>query len=50
MALIVCSALVVFLKTTIEKTGYYVRNVSDGRTQFVLVWREILFVSLVRDK
>ena len=32
-----------------QKTGY-VRNVSDGRTHFVLVWRKILFVSLVRDK
>jgi hypothetical protein len=30
-----------------EKTGYDVRNVSDGRTHFVLVWRKILFVSLV---
>jgi hypothetical protein len=27
-----------------------VRNVSDGRTHFVLVWRKILFLSLVRDK
>jgi hypothetical protein len=49
MTLIVCSALVVFLKTTMEKTGYDVRNVSDGLTHFVLVWRKILFVSLVRD-
>jgi len=28
----------------------HVRNVSDGRTHFVLVWRKILFVRLVRDK
>jgi hypothetical protein len=48
--LIVCSALVVFLKTAMEKSGYDVRNVSDGRTHFVLIWRKILFVSLVRDK
>jgi hypothetical protein len=27
-----------------------VRNVSDGRTHFVLVWRKSLFMSLVRDK
>ena len=47
--LIVCSVLVVSLKTTME-TRYNVRNVSVGRTHFVLVWREILFVSLVRDK
>jgi hypothetical protein len=33
-----------------EKTRYDVRNVSDGRTHFVLVWRKILFVRLVRDK
>jgi len=37
--LIVCSVLVVSLKTTMEKTGYDVRNVSDGYTHFVLVWR-----------
>jgi hypothetical protein len=49
MTLIVCSAQVVFLKTTMEKTGYDVQNVSDGRAH-VLVWRKILFVSLVRDK
>jgi len=48
--LIVCSVLVVSLKTTTEKTRYDVRNVSDGRTHFVLVWRKILFVSLVKDK
>ena len=48
--LIVCSVLVVSLKTTMEKTRYDVRNVSDGRTHFVLVWRKILFVSLVRYK
>ena len=48
--LIVCSVLVVSLKTTMEKTRYDVRNVSDGRTHFVLVWRKILFVSLVKDK
>ena len=48
--LIVCSVLVISLKTTMEKTRYDVRNVSDGRTHFVLVWRKILFVSLVRDK
>jgi len=48
--LVVCFVLVVSLKTTMEKTRYDVRNVSDGRTHFVLVWRKILFVSLVRDK
>jgi hypothetical protein len=48
--LIVCSVLVVSLKTTMEKSGYDVRNVSDGRTYFVLVWRNILFVRLIRDK
>ena len=48
--LTVCSVLVVSLKTTIEKNGYDVRNVSDGRIHFVLVWRKILFVSLVKDK
>jgi len=48
--LIVCSVLVVCLKTAIEKTRYDVRNVSDGRTHCVLVWRKILFVILVRDK
>jgi hypothetical protein len=48
--LIVCSVLVVSLKTTLEKTRYDVRNVSHGRTHFVLVWRKRLFVSLVRDK
>jgi len=47
---IVCSVLVVSLKTTLEETRYDVRNVSDGRTHFLLVWRKILFVSLVRDK
>jgi hypothetical protein len=46
----VCSVLVVSLWTTKKKTGYDVRNVSDGRTHFVLVRRKILFVSLVRDK
>jgi len=45
-----CVVLVVSLKTTMEKTGYDVRNISDGRTHFVLVWRKILFESLVRDK
>jgi len=33
--LIVCSVLVVSLKTTVEKTRYDVRNVSDGCTHFV---------------
>ena len=45
-----CSVLVISLKTTMEKTRYNVRNVSDGKTHYVLVWREILFVSLVRYK
>ena len=45
-----CSELVVTLKTTMEKSGYDVRNLSDGRARIVLVWRKILFVSLVRDK
>jgi len=48
--LIVCSLLIVSLKTTMEKTRYDVSNISDGRTHFLLVWRKILFVSLVRDK
>ena len=48
--LIVCSILVVSLKPTMEKTRYDGRKVSDGRTNFVLVWRKILFLSLVRDK
>jgi len=39
----VCSVLVVSLKTTVEKTRYDVRNVSDGRTNFVLVWRKSLW-------
>jgi hypothetical protein len=42
--------LVISIKTTMEKTGYDVRNVSDGRTHFMLVWRKIWFVSLVRHK
>jgi hypothetical protein len=46
----VCSVQVVSLKTAMEKSGYDVRNIADGRTQFVLVWRKNLFVSLVRDK
>jgi len=48
--LIVCTVLVVSLKTTMEKSGYDVRNISDGRTYFVLVWRKILFVKLVGYK
>jgi len=48
--LTVCSVLVVSLKTTVEKTRYDVRNVSDARIHFVLVWRKSSFVSLVRDK
>jgi hypothetical protein len=48
--LIVCSVLVVSLKTAMEKSGYDVRNISDGRTHCVLVWRKILFVSLFRNK
>ena len=48
--LIVCSVPVVSLKNTLENTRYDVRNVPDGRTHFVLVWRKILFVSLVGDK
>ena len=45
-----CTVLVVSLKTTMEKSGYDVRNISDGRTYFVLVWRKILYVKLVGDK
>ena len=48
--LTVCSVPVVPLKTAMWKSGYDVGNISDGRIQFVLVWREILFVRLVRDK
>ena len=39
-----------FSEATVEKTRNDVRNVSDGRTHFVLVWGKILFVRLVRDK
>jgi hypothetical protein len=46
----VCSVLVSSLKTTMEKSGYDVQNISDGCTHFVLVWRKNLFVSHVRDK
>jgi hypothetical protein len=35
--LIVCSVLVVSLKTTMEKTGYDVGNIADGCTHFALV-------------
>jgi len=35
--LAVCSVLVVSLKTTMEKSGYDVRNISEGRTHCVLV-------------
>jgi hypothetical protein len=47
---IVCSVLVVSLKTTMEQSGYDVRNISDGRTNCVLVWSKILFEKLFRDK
>jgi len=46
----VCTVLVVSLKTKKEKNGYDMRNISDGRTHLVLVWRKILFGSHVRDK
>ena len=45
-----CTVLVVSLKTTMEKSRYNVRSISDGRPHFVLVWRKILLLSLVRDK
>jgi hypothetical protein len=48
--LIICTVLVVSLKTTMEMSEYYVRHVSDGRDHVVLVWKMILFVNLVRDK
>jgi hypothetical protein len=48
--LIVCSLLVVPLKTTMEKSRYDVQNISDERTHCVLVRRKILFVNLVKDK
>ena len=48
--LIFCTLLVVSMKTALENTGYDLRNVSDRRRHFVLVWRKILFVSLIRDK
>jgi len=48
--LIVCSVLVVSGKTTMEKSGYNVRNISDGRTHCVLVWRKIWLVSFFWDK
>jgi hypothetical protein len=44
------TVLDVSLKTTKEKNGYDVQNISDGRTRFVLVWRKTVFVSLVRGK
>ena len=34
----------------IKKTRCDVRKVSDGHTQFVLVWKKILFVRLVEDE
>jgi hypothetical protein len=46
----VCSVPVVSLKTTMEDSGYDVRNISDERTHFVVVWWKNLFVSFVRDK
>jgi hypothetical protein len=48
--LIVCSVLVVSLKTTMDKSGYDVRNILDGHKQFLLVWRKVLIVSLVKNK
>jgi hypothetical protein len=48
--LIVCSVLVVSLKTAMEKSENDVRNIADGRKHCVLVWRKNLFVSLVRGK
>jgi len=48
--LTVCSVLVISLKTTMEKSGNDVRNISDWCTHFVMVWRKILFVRLVRNK
>jgi hypothetical protein len=48
--LIVCSVPVVSLKTAMEKRGYDVRNILERRTQCVLVWRKVLFVSLLTDK
>jgi hypothetical protein len=33
-----------------EKSGYDVGNIADGRLHCVLVWRKIMFVSLERDK
>ena len=34
---VVCSVLVVSLKTTMEKTRYNASNISDGHSHFVLV-------------
>jgi hypothetical protein len=45
-----CNVLVVSPKTTMEKTGYDVQNVSDGRTLLMLVWKKILLACLNRDK
>jgi len=39
-----------FSKDHKGKNGYEVQNISDGHMHFILVWRKILFVSLVRDK
>ena len=48
--LTVCSVLIVSLKNAMEKSGYEMRSISDGRKHFVPVWRKILFVIFVRDK
>jgi hypothetical protein len=48
--MIVRTVLVFSLKTTVERSGYDVRNISGARTYFVLVWKKILFVKLVGDK
>jgi hypothetical protein len=48
--LTVCSVPAVCLKTALHKSGYDAPSAADGRTHWVLERREILFVSLVRDK
>ena len=42
--LIICTVLVVSLKTTMKKSGYDVRNVSDGRARPLFAGMEEDFV------
>jgi hypothetical protein len=40
----VCSVLVVSLKTTMDKSGYDVRNISDGRTHNLCCYGESFYL------